>query len=76
MHCARGAGIWEWAGTGNGGEPDVALACAGDVPTQEVLAAAQLLRRHLPELARARHHDWIRVHGTDLPEVAEWSWDS
>ncbi|MFJ4626618.1 phosphoketolase [Streptomyces sp. NPDC088847] len=50
-HCARGAGIWEWAGTENGGEPDVVLACAGDVPTQEVLAAAQLLRRHLPDLA-------------------------
>ncbi|MGW4566639.1 phosphoketolase family protein [Streptomyces sp. NPDC004561] len=50
-HCARGAGIWEWAGTENGGEPDVVLACAGDVPTQEVLAAAQLLRRHLPSLA-------------------------
>ncbi|TWV56741.1 phosphoketolase family protein [Streptomyces misionensis] len=187
-HCARGAGIWEWAGTENGGEPDVVLACAGDVPTQEVLAAAQLLRRHLPELAvrvvnvvdmtrllphdehphgmpdfeydglfttdkpvifayhgypwlihrlayrrtghpnlhvrgykesgttttpfdmvvrndldryrlvmdvidrvpglavraagvrqamadaRSRHHSWIREHGTDLPEVAEWSW--
>ncbi|MFF4359991.1 phosphoketolase [Streptomyces sp. NPDC001604] len=187
-HCARGAGIWEWAGTENGGEPDVVLACAGDVPTQEVLAAAQLLRRHLPDLAvrvvnvvdmarlmpreehphgmsdfeydglftqdkpvifayhgypwlihrlayrrtghknlhvrgykesgttttpfdmvvrndldryrlvmdvidrvpgltvraaavrqrmedaRLRHHDWIRIHGTDLPEVAEWTW--
>ncbi|GAA3785282.1 phosphoketolase family protein [Streptomyces chiangmaiensis] len=51
VHCARGAGIWEWAGTENGAEPDVVLACAGDVPTQEVLAAAQLLRRHLPQLA-------------------------
>ncbi|MBQ1093437.1 phosphoketolase [Streptomyces sp. B93] len=50
-HCARGAGIWEWAGTENGGEPDVVLGCAGDVPTQEVLAAAQLLRRNLPDLA-------------------------
>ena len=51
-HCARGAGIWDWAGTGDGTrEPDVVLACAGDVPTQEVLAAADLLRRHLPELA-------------------------
>lgn len=51
-HSARGAGIWEWAGTERGErEPDVVLACAGDVPTQEVLAAAQLLRRHLPELA-------------------------
>ncbi|MEE1670771.1 phosphoketolase family protein [Streptomyces sp. WAC07094] len=190
VHCARGAGIWEWAGTENGSEPDVVLACAGDVPTQEVLAAAQLLRRHLPQLAvrvvnvvdmtrllpqeehphgmtdfeynglftadkpvifayhgypwlvhrlayrrhghgnlhvrgyresgttttpfdmvvrndldryrlvmdvidrvpglavraagvrqqmvdvRARHHAWIREHGTDLPEVADWSWTS
>ncbi|WP_435135161.1 phosphoketolase family protein [Actinacidiphila sp. bgisy144] len=51
-HCARGAGIWEWAGTEDGSrEPDVVLACAGDVPTQEVLAAAQLVRHHLPELA-------------------------
>jgi xylulose-5-phosphate/fructose-6-phosphate phosphoketolase len=51
-HCARGAGIWEWAGTEDGSrEPDVVLACAGDVPTQEILAAAQLLRRHLPDLA-------------------------
>ncbi|WP_435846473.1 phosphoketolase family protein [Streptomyces fradiae] len=51
-HCARGAGVWEWAGTEDGTrEPDVVLACAGDVPTQEVLAAAALLRRHLPELA-------------------------
>lgn len=51
-HCARGAGIWDWAGTEDGSrEPDVVLACAGDVPTQEVLAAAQLLRHHLPRLA-------------------------
>ncbi|MFE2941953.1 phosphoketolase [Streptomyces sp. NPDC059255] len=51
-HCARGAGVWEWAGTEReGAAPDVVLACAGDVPTQEVLAAALLLRRHLPRLA-------------------------
>lgn len=51
-HCARGAGTWEWAGTEDGGrEPDVVLACAGDVPTQETLAAADLIRRRLPELA-------------------------
>jgi xylulose-5-phosphate/fructose-6-phosphate phosphoketolase len=50
-HCARGAGIWEWAGTDDGArEPDVVLGCAGDVPTQEVVAAAGLLRRHLPDL--------------------------
>jgi xylulose-5-phosphate/fructose-6-phosphate phosphoketolase len=51
-HCARGAGIWEWAGSKTGArEPDVVLAAAGDVPTQEVLAAASLIRRHLPDLA-------------------------
>ncbi|GAA0472548.1 phosphoketolase family protein [Streptomyces sp. NPDC046215] len=51
-HCARGAGVWTWAGSeGTAREPDAVLACAGDVPTQEVLAAAGLLRRHLPELA-------------------------
>lgn len=189
-HCARGAGVWEWAGTEDGSrEPDVVLACAGDVPTLETLAAAGLLRRHLPELSvrvvnvvdmarlmphaehphgmpdfeydalftrdkpvifayhgypwlihrlayrrtghaqlhvrgykeegttttpfdmvvrndldryrlvmdvidrvpglgvravavrqameetRTRHHDWIRAHGTDLPEVADWTWE-
>ncbi|MGW6612662.1 phosphoketolase family protein [Streptomyces erythrochromogenes] len=188
-HVTRGAGIWEWAGSDHGSrEPDVVLACAGDVPTMEVLAASALLREHLPELAvrvvnvvdiarlmpheehphgmtdtaydalfttgrpvifayhgypwlihrlayrrsgharlhvrgykesgttttpfdmvvrndmdryrlvmdvidrvpgladragglrramadrRVRHHDWIRAHGTDLPEVADWSW--
>lgn len=50
-HCHRGVGIWEWAGTETDGEqPDVVLVCAGDVPTVEVLAAADLLRQHLPEL--------------------------
>src|SRR5690606_1364974 len=49
-HCARGVGVWEWAGNDDGFEPDVVLACAGDVPTLETLAAVDLLRRHLPEL--------------------------
>ena len=48
-HCTRGLGIWPWAGNTDG-EPDVVLACAGDIPTLETLAAAQLLRTHLPEL--------------------------
>ncbi|HEY2332461.1 MAG TPA: hypothetical protein VGH94_11130, partial [Acidimicrobiales bacterium] len=48
-HCARGLGIWDWA-SNDGGEPDVVLGCCGDVPTLEVLAAADLLRRHQPEL--------------------------
>ncbi|MFW6599988.1 phosphoketolase family protein [Propionibacteriaceae bacterium Y2011] len=51
-HCARGLGVWEWAGTEQpGSDPDVVLGCAGDVPTMEVLAAADLLRRHIPELS-------------------------
>ncbi len=48
-HCARGAGIWEWASNGHA-EPDVVLACAGDVPTLETLAAAATLRGRLPDL--------------------------
>jgi len=51
LHCTRGAGIWDWASSdGDGTEPDVVLACAGDVPTLEVLAATDILRTHLPEL--------------------------
>ncbi|KWV31536.1 phosphoketolase family protein [Micromonospora rifamycinica] len=50
QHCRRGLGIWDWASTDDGQEPDVVLACAGDVPTLETLAAADLLHRHLPEL--------------------------
>jgi Phosphoketolase len=49
-HCARGIGIWDWASTDGGAEPDVVLGCAGDVPTIETLAAAALLREHLPQL--------------------------
>ncbi len=49
-HCARGLGMWEWASTDKGADPDVVLACAGDVPTLETLAAADILRRRLPDL--------------------------
>jgi xylulose-5-phosphate/fructose-6-phosphate phosphoketolase len=49
-HCARGIGIWDWASSDAGVEPDVVLACAGDVPTLETLAAAAILRKRLPEL--------------------------
>jgi xylulose-5-phosphate/fructose-6-phosphate phosphoketolase len=49
-HCARGLGIWEWASSDDGAEPDVVLGCAGDVPTLETVAAAAILRRELPEL--------------------------
>jgi xylulose-5-phosphate/fructose-6-phosphate phosphoketolase len=50
VHCTRGAGIWGWASNDQDREPDVVLACCGDVPTLETLAAAALLREHLPEL--------------------------
>jgi xylulose-5-phosphate/fructose-6-phosphate phosphoketolase len=49
-HCAAGIGIWSWAGNERGGEPDVVMACCGDVPTLETLAAVDLLRRQLPAL--------------------------
>lgn len=50
LHCARGVSIWDWASNDNGEEPDVVMACAGDVPTLETLAAVSILRVHLPEL--------------------------
>ena len=49
-HCDAGIGIWEWASNDRGAEPDVVMACAGDVPTLETLAAVDLLRRHVPDL--------------------------
>jgi xylulose-5-phosphate/fructose-6-phosphate phosphoketolase len=49
-HCTAGVGIWEWASNDKGGEPDVVMACCGDVPTLETLAAVDLLRRHAPEV--------------------------
>lgn len=49
-HCTKGIGIWDWASNDQGSEPDVVLACAGDVPTLETLAATDLLRQHFPDL--------------------------
>ena len=49
-HCAAGIGIWEWASNDRGQEPDVVMACCGDVPTLETLAAVELLREYLPQL--------------------------
>src|ERR1051325_386348 len=49
-HCTLGAGIWEWASNDEGEEPDVVMACCGDVPTLETLAAVDLLRRAIPDL--------------------------
>ncbi len=50
IHCTRGVGIWDWASNDEGGRPDVVMACCGDVPTLETLAAVSLLRERLPEL--------------------------
>jgi xylulose-5-phosphate/fructose-6-phosphate phosphoketolase len=50
LHCTRGLGVWSWASNDDGVEPDVVLACAGDVPTLEMLAATAILRERLPEL--------------------------
>ncbi|WP_368904778.1 phosphoketolase [Taklimakanibacter lacteus] len=49
-HCQAGLGIWEWASTNRGEDPDVVIACAGDAPTLETLAAVQILKEHLPGL--------------------------
>ena len=49
-HCTKGIGIWEWASNDQGGEPDVVMACAGDVPTLETLAAVDILRQNFPDL--------------------------
>ncbi|MGD9740224.1 MAG: phosphoketolase [Bauldia sp.] len=76
-HFGAGVGAWDWAGNHVDREPDVVLACAGDVPTMEVLAAASLLREHLPELAvrvvnvvdlMTLQPDYFHPHG--LPDAA------
>ncbi|WP_081892095.1 phosphoketolase family protein [Verrucomicrobium sp. BvORR106] len=50
QHCAAGVGIWSWASNDQGGEPDVVMACCGDVPTLETLAAVELMRQHAPDV--------------------------
>jgi xylulose-5-phosphate/fructose-6-phosphate phosphoketolase len=49
-HCTQGIGVWQWASSNQGKEPDVVMACCGDVPTLETLAAVSILRKHLPDL--------------------------
>jgi xylulose-5-phosphate/fructose-6-phosphate phosphoketolase len=68
-HCAAGAGVWEWAGSEHPGEqPDVVLACIGDVPTLETIAAAWLLRTHAPEL-RVRVVNVVDLMALSPPEI-------
>jgi xylulose-5-phosphate/fructose-6-phosphate phosphoketolase len=50
VHCTKGLGIWDWASNDQGSEPDVVIACAGDIPTLEALAAVALLREDFPDL--------------------------
>jgi xylulose-5-phosphate/fructose-6-phosphate phosphoketolase len=50
VHCTEGIGIWQWASNDQGAEPDVVMACCGDTPTLEIIAAVSVLREHLPEL--------------------------
>ena len=50
IHCTQGIGIWDWASSDQGQEPDLVMACCGDTPTLEALAAVTILRQHLPEL--------------------------
>ena len=50
VHCTEGIGIWQWASNDQGAEPDVVMACCGDTPTLEILAAVSILREHLPDL--------------------------
>ena len=50
LHCSKGIGIWPWASNDENSEPDLVMACAGDVPTLEILAAVSILREHLPQL--------------------------
>ena len=50
QHCTKGIGVWDWASNDQGAEPDVVMACAGDIPTLETLAAVALLRHHFPDL--------------------------
>jgi len=49
-HCTKGIGIWDWASTDDGAEPDVVMACAGDIPTMESLAAVHILKHYFPDL--------------------------
>ena len=67
-HAAAGASVWPWASTDGDGEPDIVLAAAGDIPTLEIVAAAWLLRRHLPEL-RVRVVNVVDLMALFTPDV-------
>jgi len=79
-HCTKGIGIWDWASTDEGGEPDVVMATAGDVPTMEALAATVLLREAFPDI-RIRFINVVDLFklqpNTEHPHgLSDWEWDS
>jgi xylulose-5-phosphate/fructose-6-phosphate phosphoketolase len=80
LHCARGIGIWEWASNDMGGTTDVVMACAGDVPTLETLAAVAMLRRLIPDLCIRVVNvvDLMRLQpDTEHPHgLADWEFDA
>src|SRR5665213_829930 len=80
VHCAEGIGIWKWASNDQGSEPDVVMACCGDTPTLEILAAVSILREHLPALKIRVVNvvDLMRLQPhTEHPHgLSEWDYDS
>jgi xylulose-5-phosphate/fructose-6-phosphate phosphoketolase len=80
VHCTKGIGIWDWASNDEGGEPDVVMACAGDIPTQEALAATALLRTEFPDL-KIRFINVVDLFklqpSTEHPHgLSDWDFDS
>jgi xylulose-5-phosphate/fructose-6-phosphate phosphoketolase len=79
-HCTKGIGIWDWASNDQAGEPDVVMACAGDIPTQEALAATVLLRQEFPDI-KIRFVNVIDLFklqpSTEHPHgLSDWDFDS
>jgi xylulose-5-phosphate/fructose-6-phosphate phosphoketolase len=79
-HCTKGIGIWSWASSDQGSEPDVVIACAGDVPTMEALAATALLRENFPGL-KVRFINVVDLfklepHTEHLHGLTDWDFDS
>jgi xylulose-5-phosphate/fructose-6-phosphate phosphoketolase len=79
-HCTKGIGIWDWASNDESGEPDVVMACAGDIPTQEALAATALLRAEFPDL-KIRFVNVVDLFklqpSTEHPHgLSDWDFDS
>jgi xylulose-5-phosphate/fructose-6-phosphate phosphoketolase len=80
IHCTKGIGIWDWASNDEGGEPDVVMACAGDIPTQEALAATALLHEEFPDL-KIRFINVVDLFklqpSTEHPHgLSDWDFDS